>query len=105
MAKILARWFVAVVAAQLYFAQPIAAATNGQLANSRWLQDNIQRGDLLLIDASPGKLHAAGHIPGAINVDVFTYGGRDMTPAEKEKQFQSWGVDGSKTIVIYDQGG
>jgi len=28
-----------------------------------------------------------------------------MTMAEKEKQVQSWGVDGAKQIVIYDQGG
>ena len=104
MSKTLARWILS-IAAQSCFLQPIAAAATGQLASSPWLQDKLKSADVLIIDASPGKLHAAGHIPGAVNVDVFTYGGRDMSPAEKEKQFQSWGVEGSKTIVIYDQGG
>ena len=85
--------------------QAHAATAHNQLVAVAWLKDNLARADVLVIDASPGKLHAAGHIPGAVNVDVFTYGGRDMTPVEKERQFQSWGVDGGKRIVIYDQGG
>jgi thiosulfate/3-mercaptopyruvate sulfurtransferase len=105
MSKVFGRRLLALAAAVLCFSQTLAAAASGQLVNVQWLQENLKRDDLLVIDASPGKLHAAGHIPGAVNVDVFTYGGRDMSPAEKEKQIQSWGVDGAKTIVIYDQGG
>jgi len=83
MSKTLARWML-FVAAQFCFVQPIAAAATGQLASSPWLQEKLKSADVLIIDASPGKVHAAGHIPGAVNVDVFTYGGRDMSPAEKD---------------------
>ncbi len=105
MSKAFGRWLLALAASGLVLANTVAAASSGQLVGAQWLQDNLDRGDLLVIDASPGKLHAAGHIPGAVNVDVFSYGGRDMLPPEKERQLQSWGVDGAKTIVIYDQGG
>jgi thiosulfate/3-mercaptopyruvate sulfurtransferase len=104
MSKIFARCLLASIAATLYLTQTPASAS-GLLTNPQWLQSNLSRPDLLIIDTSPGKLYAAGHIPGAVNVDVFSYGARDMSPAEKEKQIQSWGVDGGKTIVIYDQGG
>jgi len=104
MSKLFGRWLPAFIAASLFLTQTPAAAS-GQLTTPQWLQANLTRADLLIIDASPGKLHGAGHIPGAVNVDVFTYGARDMSPAEKEKQLQSWGIDASKTIVIYDQGG
>ena len=104
MSKIFGRWLLAFIAVSLCFAQTPAAAS-GQLTTAQWLRDNLNRPDLLIIDASPGKLHAAGHIPGAVNVDVFTYGARDMSAAEKEKQIQSWGIDSNKTVVIYDQGG
>src|SRR5471030_2356019 len=104
MFKIVGRGLLSFIAISLSFAQTPAVAS-GQLTTAQWLRDNLALPDLLIIDASPGKLHAAGHIPGAVNVDVFTYGARDMTPAENEKQVQSWGVDGAKTIVIYEQGG
>ena len=104
MIRVLNRWSAALVAIGFLLAQAAAAASYNPLVNVEWLRDNLARG-VLVIDASPGKVHAAGHIPGAVNVDVFTYGGRDMSPNEKERQFQSWGADASKTIVIYDQGG
>jgi 3-mercaptopyruvate sulfurtransferase SseA len=97
---------MALMAGVLVIAQTPASAANGTpLVAPQWLQDNLARNDLLVIDASPGKLHGMGHIPGAVNVDVFSYGGRETSPAEKEKQLQAWGVDSAKTIVIYDQGG
>ena len=105
MSKTFYRSVRALLAGFWCFSQTLAAAASGQLITTQQLQSSLTRPDLLIIDASPGKLHAAGHIPGAVNVDVFTYGARDMTPAEKEKQIQSWGIDGNKTVVIYDQGG
>lgn len=104
MSKIFGRWLLALIAATLCLAQTPAVA-KGQLARIQWLGENLSRSDLLIIDASPSKLHAAGHIPGAVSVDVFTYGGREIPVAEKEKLIQSWGVDSNKTVVIYDQGG
>ena len=100
------RWLLALFAGSLFLLQPIlAAAGGGQLVNVQWLQENLKRDDVLVLDTSPGKLHAAGHIPGAVNVDVFSYGGREIPAAQKEKLIQSWGVDTGKKIVIYDEGG
>lgn len=101
------RWFLVLVASGLGMAQPALAADggSGQLVSVQWLEKNLRRGDVLLIDASPGRAHAAGHIPGAVNVDVFTFGGREMGVADMERLIQSWGVSGDKQIVIYDQGG
>ena len=86
---------------------PVAAAetVKGNLVNVQWLEQNLQRQDVLLLDASPGQLHAAKHIPGAVSVDVFSFGGRESSVAEMEQRIQSWGVSAGKKVVIYDQGG
>ena len=106
MSNALSRWSPALFAGALFLTQPIlATASSGQLVNVQWLQENLKRDDVLVLDASPGKLHAEGHIPGALNVDLFSYGGRELPAARMEKLIQSWGVDGGKKIVIYDQGG
>ena len=107
MSKRLNRWFLAFIATGLLMVQPALAAegSKGQLASVQWLEKNLPRDDLLVIDASPAKMHAAGHIPGAVNVDVFTFGGRQRSAAEMEKVIQSWGVSAGKKIVLYDQGG
>jgi thiosulfate/3-mercaptopyruvate sulfurtransferase len=99
----LLRW---VATCGLFLFHPALAADPGAgpLASAAWLQENLNRGDLLLIDASSTKAHATGHIPGAVNVDVFTFGGREAPLDEVEKRIQSWGVGPEKTIVLYDQG-
>ena len=104
MSKNVARWMWALVAGSLFTAHCVAA-DGGKLVSAQWLGQNLARGDLLLIDASPAKLHAANHIPGAVNVDVFSFGGRALSPVEMERLIQSWGVSPGKKIVIYDQGG
>ena len=107
MSKVLGHWLLAVVASSLFLVQPAVAADNGkgQLVGVPGLEQNLKRGDVLLLDASPGQLHAKGHIPGAVNVDVFTFGGRALSAAEMEKLIRSWGVNADRKIVIYDQGG
>jgi 3-mercaptopyruvate sulfurtransferase SseA len=107
MSKPLNRWLLAIIASTLYLVQPAVAAPGGgnPLVSAEWLDKSLKRDNLLVIDASPGKLHAAGHIPGAVNVDVFTFGGRQVSAAEMEKLIQSWGVSPGKKIVLYDQGG
>jgi 3-mercaptopyruvate sulfurtransferase SseA len=86
---------------------PAAAAegSNGRLASVQWLEKNLARDDVLVIDASPAKSHAAAHIPGAVNVDIFSFGGREIPLAEMERRIRSWGVSDGKKIVLYDQGG
>jgi 3-mercaptopyruvate sulfurtransferase SseA len=106
MSKRLIQWLAALVAGSLFLVQPaVAADPKGQLVSAQWLAENLKRDDLLVIDASPAKLHAANHIPGAVNVDVFAFGGRENLAAEMETRIQSWGVSPGKKIVIYDQGG
>ncbi|MBL8519544.1 MAG: hypothetical protein JNK75_02635 [Betaproteobacteria bacterium] len=75
------------------------------LASVAWLKQNLASGNLHVIDTSFPQLHAAGHIPGAVNVDLFSYGGREVAPEVMEKRLQSWGVSADKTVVLYDQGG
>ncbi len=107
MSKRLIHWVLAAVTSIL-FLQPALAAEGGNsaLTSVEWLQKNLGRDDVLLIDASPGQMYGAkGHIPGAVNVDVFTFGGREMSAAEMERLIQSWGVSAGKKIVVYDQGG
>src|SRR5258706_12684928 len=107
MSKSLNPWLLAIIASHLYLVPPAVAAPGGSnpLVNVDWLDKSLKGGDLLVIDASPAKLHAAGHIPGAVNVDVFTFGGRQIPAPEMEKLIQSWGVSPGERIGLYDQGG
>jgi thiosulfate/3-mercaptopyruvate sulfurtransferase len=108
MSKTLIRWLILAIASSLFIAEPALAAVGSEspLVSVEWLQKNLKRGDVVLIDASPGQMYAGkGHIPGAVNVDIFTFGGRETPVAEMEKRIQSWGVSDNKKVVIYDQGG
>ena len=107
MSRGLSHWFLAVIAGGIFAIPPAAAADggNGALVSVQWLEENLRRDDVLVIDASPAKAHAAGHIPGAVNVDIFGFGGREVPAAEMERRIQSWGVSGTKKVVVYDQGG
>ena len=100
-------WFFGFITSSLFMLQPVVAAegNKGNLVSVEWLAKNLNRNDVVLIDASFGQLYAAKHIPGAVNVDVFTFGGRENLAAEMEQRIQSWGVSKGKKIVIYDQGG
>lgn len=82
-----------------------AASEPGPLVGVPWLLERLGREDILVLDASPAKLHGAGHIPGAVNVDVFGFGGREVPAAQMQQRIQSWGVGEGKRIVVYDQGG
>jgi 3-mercaptopyruvate sulfurtransferase SseA len=81
----------------------VAIAGSNHLVDPAWLDAN--RAGVLILDASPAPMYAAGHIPGAVNVDMFGYGVQEMKGAEMETRLQSWGVDPAKTIVVYDAGG
>ncbi len=106
MSTILKYWFGIAIAVCTFTMPPAHAAEgiNGNLVSVQWLEKNLKRGDLLLLDASPAQLYAMQHIAGATNVDVFSFGGRETLAAEMEKRIQSWGVSKGKRIVIYDQG-
>lgn len=77
----------------------------GRLVGAQWLKENLNRPDIVLLDASFAPLYARQHIAGAVNVDIFSYGPFEAPLLAFEKRFQSWGVSADKTVVIYDQGG
>jgi thiosulfate/3-mercaptopyruvate sulfurtransferase len=82
-----------------------AQGIEGRLVDTAWLAQRLHKPELVLLDASPAPLFARQHIAGAVNVDLFSYGASEASPAVIEKRFQSWGVSPGKTVVIYDQGG
>jgi len=77
----------------------------GRLVGPQWLASNLNRADLVLLDASPAAAYARQHIAGAVNVDIFSYGPFEAPLPAFEKRFQSWGLSPDKTVVIYDPGG
>lgn len=98
-------WLLAVTCF-LIVAQPALAAgeTRSNLVTVQWLQKNLQNADLVLLDASPRPLFAKQHIPGAVNVDIFSFGATDPSPAEMEQRIRAWGISAGKKVVLYDQG-
>ncbi len=107
MSKTFRVWLFLLFTGSSFMLLPVSAAEAGRsnLVNVQWLAQSLQREDILLLDASPGQLYAAKHIPGAVSVDVFSFGGRETSVAEMEQRIQSWGVSPGKKVVIYDQGG
>ncbi len=77
----------------------------GNLVVPKWLEKNLKNANLVLLDASPAQIYTAKHIAGAVNVDIYAFSGREESPADMEKLYQSWGVSPGKKVVIYDQGG
>ncbi len=99
--------FVVAMTAYLLLAQPLTAAEGiqGNLVTARWLAGNLRNGDVLVLDASSGKVYSTKHIAGAVSIDMMTYGIKDKPVAEMDKVLQSWGVSPDQKIVLYDQGG
>ncbi len=80
-------------------------ATRNPLATTDWLEKNLARSDLLVLDASPGSLYKQQHIPGAVSADFFSFGTAVSTTAAVQKRLQSWGLSPGMQVLIYDQGG
>jgi len=95
------------VTACLLLAQPVTAeeGITGNLVSVRWLAQNLNRDDVIVLEASFGQMSAAQHIPGAVIVDLVSFGGREIPAAEMQQRMQSWGISTGRKVVIYDQGG
>lgn len=107
MLKMSKLWVLFLMAVFL-LAPPPSIATEGiqgRLASVAWLEKNLARTDVLILDASPAQLYKQQHIPGAINADMFLFGPQDVPLAEIERRLRSWGVSPGLQIVVYDQGG
>src|SRR5687768_16253413 len=64
----------------------------------------------LLLDLRPPEAYTAGHIPGAIHLDLWGVSLIDTDPAPLnafmwmiEHVLATHGVDGSQTVVVYDE--
>jgi thiosulfate/3-mercaptopyruvate sulfurtransferase len=107
MLKNLCYWLLIVIASLISLLVPkesSAATGSNNLISVDWLKTNLSRSDLVLIDASQPNLYAAKHIPGAVPVDLFSFGGRVLAPGEMQRIIQSWGISAGKKVVLYDEG-
>lgn len=86
-------------------AAPAAKPARPHLVTAEWLRDNQARPDVLLLDASMPPVYAKQHIPGAANINVFTYGARAMDDAQAQALLRQWGVSPGRKVVLCDQGG
>ena len=73
------------------------------------LKKELQNPNLVIIDSRSFKDYSAGHIPGAVNLDLFAYHWFDTTPQgmqifnEQTKQLFSYvGITEKKKVVFYD---
>ncbi|MBI3195666.1 MAG: hypothetical protein HYZ34_14540 [Ignavibacteriae bacterium] len=107
MLNILKYCFLLVIAVCLLLPLSLMAqeGMNGNLVTVSWLEKNLKKSEIVLMDASPAQIYMTKHIPGAINYDIFTYGVQELPISEIEKRYQSWGISTGKKIVMYDQGG
>jgi len=105
--KLVKRCLFLAIAGCLSMAAPSIPSENpqGRLVDVDWLSKNLGHPDLVLLDASPGQLYAAKHIPGAVGADFLTYGFPERPVADMERRYQSWGLSPNKKVVMYDQGG
>ena len=93
------------LAAQLPAAAQGVAGLQGRLVSAAWLKDNLARSDVLVLDASPASLHKRGHIPGAVNADLFAFSPKEVPLPQMETRLRAWGISPETRIVIADQGG
>ena len=107
MSKFFKYCLLLVLASCALLARPAMATDgmSGHLVSVAWLEQNLGSADLLILDASPGQIYKGQHIPGALNVDLFSYGAQEASLPEMEQRLQSVGVSRGKKILIYDQGG
>jgi thiosulfate/3-mercaptopyruvate sulfurtransferase len=73
------------------------------------LANELQNPNLILVDARSYKEYSQGHIPGAVNLDLFAYHWFDTTAQGMEifneqtkKLFSFAGITLSKKVVFYD---
>ncbi|MBG0791032.1 MAG: rhodanese-like domain-containing protein [Desulfovibrionaceae bacterium] len=83
-------------------AQAEAASDGYRIIDARTLKERLESGaDMLLIDARADYEYAAGHIPGARNME-FDLGDRTDLSAEKKRAFEALaGPNRKRTLVIY----
>jgi thiosulfate/3-mercaptopyruvate sulfurtransferase len=70
--------------------------------------ERVQSGGLVVLDARPAAAYQAGHIPGAVNLDLFDYfvdtssEGIDRLNQELATILGGAGIGGQESVVCYD---
>ena len=88
-----------------------AQATQNLYVDVKWLKDNLNK--IVVVDANAPDVYAKGHVPGAINITWQMLS--NMAPKQGEvgwgvvlgkdelgAKIASFGLDGCKTIVVYN---
>jgi thiosulfate/3-mercaptopyruvate sulfurtransferase len=90
---------------------PAEAEASGKLVSSDWMLENLDNEDVVVVDLRKEEDYAAGHIPGAIQLDpkaVFQQedenGVAGMLPAAAHiaTTLSELGIEPSDTVVFYD---
>ena len=89
------------------YANPHLLVTAGELAD---LLKTDEAGGPLLLDLRPAEAYAAGHIPGALHLDLFGVSLIDTDPAPLkafmwmiEHVLAVHGVDAATPVIVYDE--
>lgn len=79
------------------------------IVSASWLADHLNDPDLVIVDVRPEDAYAAGHIPGARNVDIYPYKILESDTARvdawvrvMEGVFQKLGVSHDSRVVFYE---
>lgn len=96
----------------------IASYKANYLVNTEWIKNNLGKPNLAILDVRTaeeykGKIRPfgekrAGHLPGAINIEMKNFVNADFTyknPEEVAELLQSFGIAPDMEIVVYDTAG
>jgi thiosulfate/3-mercaptopyruvate sulfurtransferase len=108
MSKVLKHGLLGILGLGLLLAPAALAAgegIRGRLAGVDWLEKNLGKPGLLILEAAFPPNSGTDHIPGAVGIDLFGYGLQEMPLADVETILRSSGISLGKKVVVYDQGG
>lgn len=82
-------------------------STTPAIVNTDWLQDNLHRSDLRIIDVRDPELYNQGHITGAVNIHymrLFDENFNIPSLDQLRQQFSEAGIDSSIEVIALDDG-
>lgn len=88
-----------------------AIPANGErlLVTVPWLHDHLGDSGMVVVDARPPHAYQAGHIPGAVNLDVYAIRARSSEAEdvaafdqEVESQIRSIGIGNDSYVIFYE---
>lgn len=95
----------------MFFLPGLVAAAERSLVSVDWLEKNLNKKDLVILDVSEFIHYEKGHIPGAVKAfGPWMTMNREfvgfMMPDEADlvDMIRSYGVDNTSFVVIYDEG-